>query len=97
MTIARVYTMHAKEGMSAEMETALNHLIDGVTAIDGSHGAELLRDAGNDRRFILIEKWESIEAHKAGAEAFKKVDMSALMAAIDGPPDSAYFDYLVRQ
>jgi quinol monooxygenase YgiN len=97
MTIARVYTMHAKEGLSGEMEAALNRLIDGVTAIDGSHGAELLRDAGNDRRFILIEKWESIEAHKAGTEAFKKIDMSALMAAIDGPPDSAYFDYLVRQ
>ena len=95
MTIARIYTMHAKEGLSSELEAGLRKMIAVVTTFDGSKGAELLRDAGNERRFLFIEKWDSVEAHKAGQEAFRKLDMGSVMDALDGPPDGAYFDYLV--
>ncbi len=95
MTVARVYYMHAKEGLSAELETGLRKLIDQIIDnIDGCRGVELLRDLGNERRFLFIERWDSVEAHKAGGPAFKKLDMGSVMAAIDGPPDGGYFDAL---
>lgn len=95
MTIARLYIMHAKESRDAELETALRALAAAVVGFDGSEGAEVLRDAGNERRFVLIEKWASIEAHEATKEHFKKLPMGALMEALDGPPDGSYYDYLV--
>lgn len=95
MTTARLYIMHAKEGHDAALETALRDLAAAVVAFPGSEGAEVLRDAGNERRFILIEKWASIEAHEAIKADFKKLPMAPLMDALDGPPDGSYYDYLL--
>jgi len=94
MTIARIYNMHAKEGMSAELETALRGVLAAVSRLPGSQGAELLRDLGNEHRFILFERWDSVEAHKAGQAEFAKLDMRPMMEALDGPPDGGYFDPL---
>jgi quinol monooxygenase YgiN len=94
MTIARHYVMHAAEGQDAVLETALGSLADAVRALPGSEGVELLRDLGNERRFIFIEKWESVEAHKDAGRQLPKELMSPVMGALDGPPDGAYFDYL---
>ena len=94
MTVARLYIMHAKEGQDAVLETALRNLAVAVTRLPGLRGVELLRDAGNERRFIFIEKWDDIEAHKAASEYAKDLPMAPLMAALDGPPDGSYLDYL---
>jgi heme-degrading monooxygenase HmoA len=94
MTIARHYLMHAAEGKDATLETALAGLADVVRALPGSEGVELLRDLGNERRFVFIEKWESVEAHKAGGPLVPKDVFAPVMAALDGPPEGAYLDYL---
>ena len=94
MSIARHYVMNAREGQDAVLETALRDLADIVRGVPGSQGVELLRDLGNERRFILIEKWDSVEAHSAGGKQIPKEAIAPLMAALDGPPDGAYFDYL---
>lgn len=94
MTVARLYIMHAAEGHDATLETLLSALADAVRGIDGSEGVELLRDVGNERRFVFIEKWVSEEAHKAAFASLPKEIMANLTAALDGPPDGAYFDWL---
>lgn len=95
MTIARHYVMNAAEGQDAVLETALRNLADVVRGITGCEGVELLRDLGNERRFIFIEKWESVDAHKTGGKQVPREAFAPMMAALDGPPDGAYFDYLV--
>ena len=45
MTVARHYIMTAKQGGSAQLETALSNLADAVRKVAGSEGVELLRDA----------------------------------------------------
>lgn len=94
MTTARFYIMHAAEGKDAALETALRSLADSVRALPGSEGVELLRDSGNERRFFFIEKWTSIEAHKEAGKALGKEALAPVMAALDGPPDGSYLDYL---
>jgi len=94
MTIARHYVMHALEGRDAELETALSALADVVRGIAGSEGVELLRDLGNERRFVFIEKWVSVEAHKNAGSQIPKEYFTPMMAVLDGPPDGAYLDYL---
>ena len=94
MTIARHYVMNAAEGRDARLETALGVLADAVRKVPGSEGVELLRDLGNERRFIFIEKWTSVEAHKGARDHLDKDAFAPVMAALDGPPDGAYLDYL---
>lgn len=94
MTVARHYIMTAKEGGSAQLETALSGLADAVRALPGSEGVELLRDAGNEHRFVFIEKWETIDAHKGAGSLLGKEALAPVMGAIDGPPEGCYLDYL---
>jgi heme oxygenase (mycobilin-producing) len=94
MTIARHYLMHAAEGRDSELETALGRLADVVRQLPGSEGVELLRDLGNERRFIFIQKWASVEAHKSAVALIAKEDFAPMMATLDGPPEGAYLDYL---
>ena len=96
MTIARLYIVPAADGKSAEMETALVTLSKTVSAADGSEGVEVLRDMGNEHRFILIEKWASEEHHARSLAALPKDAIAPVQAAAGGPPDGAYYDYLVR-
>ncbi|MCP1470782.1 quinol monooxygenase YgiN [Sphingobium sp. OAS761] len=94
MSVARHYMMTAREGMDATLETALRTLADAVRALPGCDGVELLRDIGNERRFVFIERWTSVEAHKAAGPQLDKAVIAPMMAAIDGPPDGCYLDSL---
>lgn len=94
MTIARLYILHAAEGRAAQMEAALEGLADIVRTAEGSEGVEVLRDLGNEHRFIFIEKWVSEEAHGSALGSFPAGTLDSVQAAADGPPDGAYFDYV---
>jgi quinol monooxygenase YgiN len=94
MTVARLYIMHAKEGHDGALEAALSYLASGVRTVKGCEGVELLRDTGNEHRFVFIEKWESEEAHGSSFGSLPEGVMAPVMAALDGPPDGSYFDYL---
>ena len=94
MTVARLYIMHAKEGHDGALEAALSYLASGVRTVKGCEGVELLRDTGNEHRFVFIEKWESEEAHGSALSSLPEGVMAPVMAALDGPPDGSYFDYL---
>jgi len=94
MTIARHYVMHALEGHEAALETALADVAQTIRDIPGNEGIELLRDLGNERRFIFIEKWDSVESHKGAADHMTQDALVHVMAAMDGPPEGAYLDYL---
>lgn len=94
MTVARLYIVPAAEGRSAQMEAALEGVADLVRSRPGSEGVEVLRDLGNEHRFILIEKWESEEAHAASLAGLPEGSLDAVKAAAGGPPDGSYFDYV---
>jgi quinol monooxygenase YgiN len=95
MTVARIYIIPAADGKSAEMEAALVTLSSIVAKADGSEGVELLRDLGNEHRFIFIEKWVSEEHHAAGFASLPPGALDGVQAAAGGPPDGSYYDYLV--
>jgi len=95
MTVARIYIIPTAEGRSAEMEEALVELSAIVSKADGSEGVEVLRDLGNEHRFIFIEKWASEEHHAKGFASLPEGALNGVQAAAGGPPDGAYYDYIV--
>ncbi|MCW2361368.1 MULTISPECIES: putative quinol monooxygenase [Sphingobium] len=95
MTVARIYIIPAADGKSAEMESALTALSKIVSAVEGSTGVELLRDLGNEHRFIFIEKWVSEEHHAAGFASLPPGALDSVQAAAGGPPDGSHYDYIV--
>jgi quinol monooxygenase YgiN len=94
MTVARLYRLEAAEGKATQLEGALSELAGRVRPIAGCQGVEILRSTDNGNHFILIEKWDSIDAHKRGAKSLGKEAVSPMMAVIATPPLGAYLEYL---
>jgi len=94
MTIARHYVMTAAAGQESALETALLDAADLIRAVPGSEGVEVQRDQDNAGRFFFIEKWTSIEAHKAAPGQLPKGGLDAVTAALAGPPEGLYLDCL---
>jgi heme oxygenase (mycobilin-producing) len=95
MTVARHYVMLAKEGSEAALDSALRAVADAVRPLPGCEGVEMLRDLANGRRFVFIERWADVEAHKAASGLLDKSVIAPMMAALDGPPEGSYLDYLL--
>ena len=94
MTVARHYKMVAAEGKAEALLAALGALAGALKPIPGYVGADLMRDVDQPNRFVFIEKWTSIEAHKAGGPLLPKDVLGGLMATLADKPDGAYLDYL---
>lgn len=94
MTIARCYIMKAAEGRAEDLAAALKDAAELVRRVPGSQGVEILRDLDDRRRLVFIEKWDSVEAHKAAPQHLPKGALANVMAAVDGPPEGSYLDYL---
>lgn len=94
MTIARHYIIHAQEGQEVEVETALSTLAELARSTAGCRGIELLHDLDNGRRFIIIEKWDSAEAHKSASNPQASALLAELIPSFDGRPEGTYCSYL---
>ncbi len=92
MSIVRHYLMVAKPGEEDTLSDALGALAAKVRPIDGCEGVELYKDADKGERFTFIERWASIEAHKAGGKLLGKEAFAPIMAALACPPEAAYLE-----
>ena len=93
MTIARHYRMDAAEGKAAALLAALQALAAALQRADGFEGADLLRDIDRPDRFVFIEKWASVDAHKAAGPHIPEHVVAPLMEALAGEPDGSYLNY----
>jgi quinol monooxygenase YgiN len=94
MTIARLYRMTAATGKEDALAQALQDAAGLVAAVPGNEGVEVLRDVDAPGSFVFIEKWATIAHHTAAPDHLPKGGLDAVMAALAGPPDGAYLDYL---
>lgn len=90
MTVIRQYMMVAAEGKANSLLAALRTLATAVEALPGSEGVDLLRDIDRPERFVFVERWASVEAHKAGSGALSKDLIATVMAPLAAPLEGAY-------
>lgn len=93
MAIARHYIMESEKGNADALLSALTALVEVVEAIPGCESVTFLQDVDTPHRFVFIERWASIEAHKQGGSAIPKDIMDAVMGALAGRPAAAYMQY----
>lgn len=94
MTVIRHYLMTAAEGRADELRGTLRALAGAVEAIAGCEGTETMHDVDRPGRFLFIERWTSIEAHKAGGANLPKPLLEALVAPLVGRPEGSCFQPL---
>jgi quinol monooxygenase YgiN len=91
MSITRINEFRAKDGSADALLTFLTRLIPTIAAIPGCQSCQLLQRHDEPTRFIVLEVWESIEAHQASVKDISSESLAELMALLDGRPAGAYY------
>lgn len=94
MPFVRHYLMTARPDEIDGLRSALEALAAKVQPLDGCDGAELYQDADKPERFYFLERWQSVEAQKAGGAALGQEAFAPVMAALANPPEAASLNRL---
>jgi quinol monooxygenase YgiN len=95
VTIARVYQMIAAAGKDQALLDALVALERVVRPLEGCLGVELLRDVKQPNKFLFVERWRTVEAHKAAGALLPRASFDPVMQALAGPPEGSYQEYVL--
>lgn len=64
MSITRINNFRAREHCAAELKNFLTGILPAIRASAGCLSCELLQDHADPTRIVIVEVWESIEAHR---------------------------------
>lgn len=91
MPITRINHFSAADGKEVQLQTFLCSLVPYITNCDGNLMCEVLRQHDSDNKFVVIEQWQSIEAHQQSLANFPSDDMQAAMVLFGAPPSGAAY------
>lgn len=92
MTITRLNYSTAATGKADELHAFLISLVPYISGSPGCRSCIVLRKSDAPDQFCVIEKWDSIEAHKASIAAFPKDKIAAAMPLFGAPPTGDYYE-----
>ena len=90
MPITRINTFRAHAGQEAALRDALLSLLPGIGAAAGCVSVRLLHDAQDATRFVVLEVWESVDAHRASLQGFDPDEFAHVMKLFAEPPSGEY-------
>ena len=92
MGITRLSEFRAQAGMIDELRVFLTSIVPVIVSSDGCQSCQLLHGHDDATRFVMIEVWDSIEAHQASVKNIAPEALARVMDLLDGPPRGEYFD-----
>lgn len=91
MNVIRVTEFQATKDSVEALYEFLQSLIPYISSSQGCVSCEVLRKVDESDKFVVIEKWHSIDDHKASVENYPKEEMQAAMKLIAAPPSGTYY------
>lgn len=91
MPVTRLNEFHAREGSEAALHALLSTVLPLIEASAGCRSARLLRRQDDPAHLVVIEEWDSVEAHQASVKGIPPELFRDAMALLAGPPTGAYF------
>lgn len=91
MPITRINHFEAKPGSEQALFAFLQSIVPLVQSAPGCVSVKLLRGTLDTKRFVLIEEWESIEAHREAAKAIPPQKFTEMAPLAAKPPTGTYF------
>ncbi|MCA9733334.1 MAG: antibiotic biosynthesis monooxygenase [Deferribacteres bacterium] len=91
MSITRINEFLAAEEKADELFDFLKSLIPYITSSEGCLACEVLQNEKQQTKFLVIEKWISVDHHQKSIENFPKEEMQAAMHFFAAPPQGSYY------
>lgn len=91
MSITRINKFQAHEEQARALRDLLKSFVPTIRGSDGCLDCQVLQNLDDPAEIVVIEIWESVEAHQASVKNIPPDALQKAMALIDGPPESAYY------
>lgn len=92
MAITRVNEFQARAGEGEPLRELIASFVPTIEAADGCLSCRVLRGREDRDRIVVLEEWESVEAHQAATRAIPPETFQEAMKLLAGPPSGAYYD-----
>ncbi|MCP5095355.1 MAG: antibiotic biosynthesis monooxygenase [Chloroflexi bacterium] len=91
MNITRINEFRAKEAQEEALFDFLQTIIPLIQAADGCLSSQVLQGVDDATRFVVVEVWETVEAHQASTKTIPPDLLQQAMTLLAAPPSGAYF------
>lgn len=91
MSVTRITEFRARAAQNDALRAFLAPIVPGIAASPGCESCRLLQGHDDPARFLVIEVWESAEAHQASARAIPPKQLTHVRELLDGAPRGEYF------
>jgi quinol monooxygenase YgiN len=89
--ITRVNEFRANEGGGEELRELLGSFVPVIAGASGCRFCRLLQGRDDPSRLLVIEEWDSAEAHQASVTEIPPAALERAMELLAGAPTGAYF------
>ena len=91
MSITRINEFQAREGEGDSLRELIRSFVPLIETSQGCHSCQLLQNQEDPTQIVVIEVWDSIEAHQASADNITPGTMEAATRLLAGPPRGGYY------
>jgi len=91
MSITRINEFQAQEGKDEALRDLIESFVPLIESSDGCQSCQLLQSLEDPTRIVVIEVWDSTEAHQASIKNIPPGALQEAMKLLAGPPKGGYY------
>jgi quinol monooxygenase YgiN len=91
MTVTRINEFRAQVGKADALRDFLLSVVPTIESSVGCQACQLLQSHDDPTRFVVVEVWDSIEAHQASVKNIPAGAFEHVMQLLASAPSGAYY------
>src|SRR2546423_15162177 len=93
MQVTRFNHFTANADTNDTLRSSLLGLLPMIAASSGCLSCELFQSRDNPARFVVVEVWDSIQAHQAAVKTISTDALTGIQALLQEMPTGEYFEW----
>jgi quinol monooxygenase YgiN len=91
MGITRIGEFQAQEGKGERLRALLSASLPAIRSSKGCRSCRLLQSQSDPARILVIEVWDSVEAHQASVKAIPPETVEKTRSLLAAAPKAGYY------
>ena len=91
MSVTRINEFQAREGKGDTLRELIRSFVPFIETSPGCHSCQLLQNQDDSTRIVVIEVWDSVEAHQESAKNIPPGTLEEATLLLAGPPQGGYY------
>lgn len=94
MSVKRIGEVQAKEGRIDDLREFMKSILPLIREAEGCLSCELLQNQADASKFLMIEEWESVDAHQASVKGIPPAKLDEIRSLLAAPPSGVYYEVI---